>query len=173
MKYKNILLLSFLLLIVSTIYFLQDKTHGNYAPDWQMVLNSNGTIKSVEYNENKVAESFGFGVYRNYDPVVSMNLTQHLKEKQNFEGYANIANAMKKENQYLLFALLDYKQIPFYINGSKNETHLVSLGPMEEHFYPFKIDGLPPGSHDLLIGVFLNPYFCRKRFKCDSRVQKL
>ncbi|MDQ1252240.1 MAG: hypothetical protein QG646_1358 [Euryarchaeota archaeon] len=166
MKNKIILPLFFFLLMMIAFQFFPN----SHASDRTMNLFGNKTVKSMENDENKVSEGFGFGVYHNQVPLVGMNITQHLKVNENFEGYLNIANEIKKGNQYLLFALLDYKQIPFYINGSKNETHLVSLGPMEGHFYPFKIDGLSPGSHDLLIGVFLNPYnhSLNSRYRYDT-----
>jgi hypothetical protein len=143
MKKKSSLLF-LLLLAVPAIYFFQDYNTHNTS-NWKD-------------DQNQTFEGFGFSIYHTFNPLVGMNRTQHLKVNENLEGYLDVANAMKKGNKYLLFALLDYKQIPFYFNGSKNETHLISLGPMEEELCPFKIEGLPPGFHDLLFVIFLNPY---------------
>lgn len=154
MKIKKIFFpLLFFLAITVGYYFSYNNT-----PDYIIKLSENNTVKSVVYDESKVSESFGFGVYRSYNPLIGMNLTRFLKENESFEGYIKITNAINEENQYLLFALVDYRITPFYINGIKNQTHLINLSPMQDNLYPFKIDNLSFGYHDLLLGVFLNPY---------------
>lgn len=157
MKNKKIiqLLFFFLLIVIGYYFFILIYT---IEPVYTIDFFKNATIKSVEYNENKVSESFGFGIYHSYNPLVGMNLTQFLKENESFEGYIRITNAMNKENKYLLFALVDYKAVSFYVNGTKNQTHLVNLSPMEDNFYYFNINNLSPGYHNLFLGAFLNPY---------------
>lgn len=132
--------------------------HIYYAPTYKIEFLENDTIKSVEYDESKVSENFGFGIYQSYNPRIGMNLTQFLEENESFEGYIRITNAIGKENQYLLLALIDYRTVPFYLQGNRNLTHLIGLKPMEDGFYPFKIENLSPGTHDLLLIVFVNPY---------------
>jgi hypothetical protein len=87
-----------------------------------------------------------------------MNLTQFLKENESFKGYLEVENAMYTSNQYLLFILVDYLMVPFYVEGQKGLTHLVNLNPMEDSFYSFKLNHLPAGTHDIVVGAFLNPY---------------
>ena len=152
MRYKNITLLLFFFSLIIIGYSVYNNDSNT------LRFFENGTIKSVEYDERKLSESFGFGIYHSYNPRVGMNSTQFLKENESFEGYLRITNAMNKENQYLLFALVDYRAVPFYINGTKNQTHLIKLGAMDDSFYFLKIDNLSTGHHDLLLGTFLNPY---------------
>ncbi len=154
MKNKKILLLFFLFFIVIIGYFSFYYLSNSY----KIEFFENGTIKSVKYDESKVPESFGFGIYNSYSPLIGMNLTQFLKENESFEGYLRITNAMNKENQYLLFALVDYKAVPIYVNGTKNQTHLINVSPMKDNFYSFRIDNFSTGYHDLFLGAFLNPY---------------
>lgn len=140
--------------MIATSYF-----YSNYeSSDWRADIFDNGTLKTVEYDEKTVKESFGFGVYTSYDPVIGMNLTQFLEKNESLEGYLQVTNAMNNKNEYLLFALVDYRQVPFYINGEKNLTHIVDLNSMESMFYSFEIDKLSTGNHDLLLGAFLNPH---------------
>ncbi|VVB91165.1 Uncharacterised protein [uncultured archaeon] len=168
MKNKKVLLLFFLFFIGIIGYNFFQSIYTK--PIYTIEFFKNDTIKSVEYSENQVSESFGFGVYRNYNPPVGMNLTQLLKENESFEGYIRITNAIKRENSYLVFALVDYRMVPIFINGTKNQTHLINLDPMEDRFYSFKIDNLSNGYHDLILGVFLNPYehSLDKKYRLDT-----
>lgn len=157
MNRKQIVLI-FFIFFIGMIYYNFFISNLAMKPTYVMEIFENHSIKLVEYDDNRVSESFGFGIYHSYNPLIGMNLTQFLKENESFEGYLRITNAMNKGNQYLLFALVDYRAVPFYINGTQNQTHLINLNPMEDSFYFFKIDNLSTGYHDLLLGTFLNPY---------------
>jgi hypothetical protein len=62
----------------------------------------------------------------------------------------------------LVMAMVDEKVVPFFYNGSLNETHLVYPGDDPEMYVPndpaFEITGIPAGVHDVTILTFLDPY---------------
>ncbi len=151
---KNIILFSFfffLLILTGLHYFLVDTS------DWNAVFSDKQTIESIGYDENSVTESFGLSIFSNTKPLSAMNLTQYLQENESLEGSLQITNAINQKNEYLIMALVDYKLVPFSVNGSKNNTHIVTLDSMETQLYPFEIENLTAGFHDILILTFLNP----------------
>jgi hypothetical protein len=153
----NIFFIFFILIVGFVVYYLFFRNPSSN-DSWSTIFFPNESVKSVDYDAASVSESYGFGVYQSYAPEVGMNVTRFLQENESLEGYARITNAMYTDNQYLLFMLVDYRTVPFYVEGNKGLTHLLALKPMEDNFYSFKLDNLSKGYHDVILGVFLNPY---------------
>ncbi len=118
----------------------------------------NNSPNEVAYNEKTVGENFGVGIYNNPNLTDGMQLSQFLDHGSNFSGWLRITNAMYEINQYMVFALLDYKQQTFLFNNQTAKLHLVNLSKFEDNFYYFQIDNISKGFHDFTIIVVLNPY---------------
>ncbi|CAD5245222.1 hypothetical protein [Thermococcus camini] len=99
---------------------------------------------------------FGFGLYSkpSYPDGIFKKAVHHINGS--FSGYILLANA--KGNDYIVFILLDYREVPFYLNGTLNITHHVVLGDMEYRFFKFEIPNISEGWHDVFVGVFPSPY---------------
>ncbi len=99
---------------------------------------------------------FGFGLYSK--PSYPDGIFKKAVHKINgsFSGYILLANA--KGNDYIVFILLDYQEVPFYLNGTLNLTHHIVLEDMEYRFFRFEIPNISEGWHDVFVGGFPNPY---------------
>ncbi|WP_297555965.1 hypothetical protein [Thermococcus sp.] len=136
---------------------------GSKASSFNMVssqssLSENLTVGNYSLNElmRSRPNYFGFGLYSkpSYPDGIFKRAVYHVNSS--FSGYVFLANA--KKNDYLVFVLLDYKEIPFYLDGKLNLTHYVTLGNMEYRFFRFKIPNVSDGWHDVFVGVFPSPY---------------
>ena len=99
---------------------------------------------------------FGFGLYSKPSYPDGIFKKAVYRINGSFSGYIFLANA--KGNDYIVFVLLDYREIPFYLNGTLNITHHVVLGDMEYRFFNFEIPNISDGWHDVFVGVFPSPY---------------
>ncbi len=99
---------------------------------------------------------FGFGLYSK--PIYPAGIFKSAVHYVNgsFSGYLLLANA--NGNDYILLVLLDYREVPFYLNGTLNLTHHIALGNMKYEFLRFVIPNISEGRHDVFIGVFPGPY---------------
>ena len=60
---------------------------------------------------------------------------------------------------YLIFCLLDYKQVPFtFDNESGQILHKIHLEPYGAGFYPFELAEIEEGGHDFEIVVIFRPH---------------
>ncbi|MDD1685650.1 hypothetical protein [Methanoregula sp.] len=132
------------------------------SPLWVMMLNSSGnnTTYSTAYNENQVSESFGVGIFPG--PVKQNKTTQTalrtIASNESFEGYLWVNNQMTTGNDFLIFGLLDYQQIPFEFNNSGTHVHhVIHMAPFEESFYHFRIPPMNDGSHDFELFLVMKP----------------
>lgn len=109
-------------------------------------------------NENNGSEYMGFGFYQKINNTITpFNYTLYVNDGS-FDGYMVIDNHFNHENQYLVLALLDYKVIPFFYNGTVSTTHIVNVSPMDMNHGYFNITNIPNGFHDILFLAFLDPY---------------
>mgnify|MGYP001178230027 CR=1 FL=1 len=65
---------------------------------------------------------------------------------------------MKEETTALVSVLLDFKQIEFELDGQMGLLHEIRLEPGTELEIPIKVDIADPGTHELAVLVFADPY---------------
>jgi hypothetical protein len=159
MKKRIILGLIFVLLLLIIAVSILPKPQDPF--NWKMVVsvdeNNTSTIMNVTY-DSKTGESFGIGLYETpiHSPEYSIQLTKTVHENTSFEGYYWISNQMYDPNDYLIFCLLDYEQVPFSLDGSPLQVlHRVNLAPLEERFFHVEIGPLQEGGHDCEIFALL------------------
>jgi len=148
---KHFLFLFFIFIIIVIAYFLNSNS-----VQYEMGMENN-TPKGVRYDEKTVGENFGVGIYNSPNLNDGMQLSQFLNPQSNFSGWLRITNAMYGSNEYMVFALLDYKQQNFLFNNQTAKLHLVNLSRFEDNFYYLQINNISEGFHDLVIIVVLNP----------------
>lgn len=166
MRNKRILLPAIVILglsIAVATVFLSNNDADDY--DWMMRISANGSGNySVQttYDEGKVGESFGIGLYD--APIHTADHSLHhsvaLHANESLAGYFWVSNQMTTENDYLIFLLSDYEQVPFFFGEDRvrGVLHPVSLEPFEERFFRFETDPLSCGVHDLEIVLVMKPY---------------
>lgn len=166
---KHFLFLFFIFSIILSAYVL----NSNFI-QYKMKMENNSP-NVVAYNEKVVGENFGVGIYKSPNLTDGMQLSQFLNYGSNFSGWLRITNAMYGSNQYMVFALLDYKQQTFLFNNQTDKLHLVNLSKFEDSFYYFQIDNISKGFHDFAIIVLLNPYehSLKKEYRYSTDMAKM
>ena len=106
----------------------------------------------------ELGESFGISL-----SLIGMennkSLSKFLNPGENLSGYFSVNNQMHDAYDYLIFCLLDYRQVPFTFDNESGEIlHMVHLEPYEEGSYPFELAGIEEGGHDFEIVVIFRPY---------------
>ncbi len=149
---KYFIFFFFIFIVIVSVYFLNSNSI-----QYKMEMKNN-SIGEVTYDEKTVGENFGVGIYNSPNLTDGMELSQFLDPQSNFSGWLRITNAMYESNQYMVFALLDYKQQTFLFNNQTAKLHLLNLDRFEDNFYYFQINNISKGFHDLVIIVVLNPY---------------
>ena len=100
-----------------------------------------------------------------------MRKAQFLKPGENLSGYISVINHYHEANDYLIFCLLDYRQVPFtFDNESGQILHKIHLESYEAGFYPFELAEIEDGGHDFEIVVMFRPYENNTRFNEKFRV---
>lgn len=159
-----------LLLLVSIIglsigFLVVYLSDSGSVDDWtmQIIEDDSGNISTeTEYDEGKVGESFGIGLYD--APIRTPNHSFHhsatLHANESLIGYFWISNQMTTENDFLVFLLSDYEQVPFFFGEKRDRgiLHPIYLEPFEERFFRFEIDPLTQGVHDVEIVLVMKPY---------------
>lgn len=133
--------------------------------DWTMQIfdNESGNYSAkTSYNEEKVGESFGIGLYDApvHTPDHSLHHNAAIHENQSLTGYFWVSNQMTTGNDFLVFLISDYKQIPF-VFGEERKTgvlHPIHLEAFEERFFRFETGNLTRGVHDVEIVIMMKPY---------------
>lgn len=77
-----------------------------------------------------------------------------------------VANAAKG-SVFLVTALLDYKQIPFILDGQYGLLHQIEVKENGDLYIPIQIDVDGKGAHDLTMIAFISPY--NRPWNQDSR----
>ena len=145
----------FIFIVILSMYYLD--SNSNYI-QYMMKMGDDSRPIEVIYDEKTVSENFGFGIYNSPNLTDGMQRSQYLNPGSNFSGWLSIANAMYDSNQYMVFALLDYKQQRFFFNNQTDKLHLVNLSKFEEKFYYFQINNISEGFHDIAIILVLTSY---------------
>ena len=160
---KKIKILGSLALIFLVAMLLFDSGTGS---TWIFRFNeSNPSEGKVTYDPERVGaggielgESFGIAL-----SLIGMennkSLSKFLNPGENLSGYFYVNNRMHDAYDYLVFCLLDYRQVPFtFDNESGQILHMVHLEPYEEGSYPFELAEIEEGGHDFEIVVIFRPY---------------
>ena len=155
---KRITVLIISLIVIGSVAMLLFY-NNKITPQWKMECNESERI--TNYEIDRVKESFGIGLYDS--PIRTkengMGYSKFLNLDEKFGGYLFVSNQMYKGNDFLIFCLLDYKQVPFTFDGEgKQILHKIHLGPFEEGFHHFELGEIEKGGHDFEIVVIMKPY---------------
>ncbi len=131
-------------------------------PLWAMTQNTSGndTVYSTTYNKDQVTESFGIKIFpnsagQNETPSTAL---RKIGQNESLEEYLWVSNQMTKSNEFLIFGLLDYQQIPFEFNDSILKLHhTIHMAPFEESSFRFKVPPMENGTHDFELFLVMNP----------------
>jgi hypothetical protein len=150
------------LFIMCCSLIIADIPHGEGSALWTMAINSsdNNTRYSTTYNEARVPESFGVGIFPSpvMDTKKNVTGTRKIASGDSYQDYLYVSNQMKTGNDFLIFCLLDYQQIPFELENSSASVHqTIHLEPYQESFYRFKIPPMKEGFHDFEIFLVMKP----------------
>jgi hypothetical protein len=113
------------------------------------------------YDSSKARDSFGVGLYTApiHSPEHSMHYSRFLNSNETFNGYLFVSNQMYDENDFLIFCMMDYKQVPFTFESEKSQMyHIIHLNPLKEQFYHFELNKIEKGVHDFEIFLAMKPY---------------
>ena len=152
---KKILYFFFIVIVILSMYYF-DYNSNNI--QYMMKMGDDGRPIEVIYDEKTVSENFAFGIYNSQNLTDGMQRSQYLNPGSNFSGWLRITNAMYDSNQYMVFALVDYKQQRFFFNNQTDKLHLVNLSKFEDNLYYFQINNISEGFHDVAIILVLTPY---------------
>ncbi len=104
-----------------------------------------------------VYEGYGIGVWIQQNKDGPAFRTYSVPSGRPFESIYHVLHQIPKGDDYLIFCLLDYKQVPFILDGQENIIHRVHLKAMEERFFSFRIPALTEGLHDLALVLIIKP----------------
>jgi hypothetical protein len=156
---KSVAVLIIALIVISFGVMVLLFYDNEIAPQWKMEHNESERI--TEYDINRVGESFGIGLFDS--PIGTkesgMGYSKFLNPGEDFKGHLFVSNQMYEENDFLIFCLLDYKQVPFkFDEEDKQVLHTIHLEPFEERFYSFDLGKIEKGGHDFEIVAIMKPY---------------
>ena len=163
---KKIKILGSLALIILLAMLLFNSGTGSF---WRFEFNeSNQSESRLTYDPERVGEGGielgeSFGIALLDAPIGTkehgMRKSQFLNPRENLSGYLSVSNQMHDAYDYLVFCLLDYRQVPFTFNNESGQIlHKIHLEPYEAGFYPFELAEIEDGGHDFEIVVIFRPY---------------
>ena len=163
---KKINLLGLLALIFLVAMLLFNSGTGSF---WRFEFNeSNQSESRLTYDPERVGEGGielgeSFGIALLDAPIGTkehgMKKSQFLNPSENLSGYLSVSNQMHDAYDYLVFCLLDYRQVRFTFNNESGQIlHKIHLEPYEAGFYPFELAEIEDGGHDFEIVVIFRPY---------------
>lgn len=157
---KIISILVFCVIIAFSGIFLLSLNEKRSTPQFSMSVNDSDNKKVTEYDENGTKENFGIGLYNApfHDANYSMHYSKSLQPDDSLEGYLFMSNQMNVKNEFLVFCLLDYNQVPFsHETGSTQVLQVIPLEAHEERFFYFNIGNVSEGVHDFEIFMIMKP----------------
>ncbi|TET52906.1 MAG: hypothetical protein E3J54_05505 [Actinobacteria bacterium] len=87
----------------------------------------------------------------------SLGSSFRLSARDRFDGNLFVLNDGKRQNNYLLTLLLDYKQTPVFINNKPKLSQRFSIDSYDAKMIPFKTKQLDKGFKDLTVLVLNKP----------------
>lgn len=163
-KYDRVIISSGLLILFSVLSFWIGVSVLTIEenPAWTETFNSSNRSESTTvYDAESVDENFCIGLYTApiHDQKYFLQKSKDLAENDTLEGYFCIANNMYQGNNYLVFCLMDYKQVFFSFDEDDAQIlHMIHLEPFEERFYHFDLGPIEKGTHEFEIFLILKPY---------------
>jgi hypothetical protein len=158
LKITGILVLC-VIIAFSVIFLLSLNAKGS-TPQFSMSFSDSDNNKATIYDENGTKENFGIGLYNSpiHDANYSMHYSKSLQPNESLEGYLFMSNQMNTKNEFLVFCLLDYNQVPFTNeNGSTQVPQIIPLDAKEERFFYFNVGNVSEGVHDFEIFMIMKP----------------
>lgn len=70
-----------------------------------------------------------------------------IKSGAAFTGYYEVDNVRKAGHTYTLLAFVDYKQVPFEVDGQKSLVHTLTVDANQVKWWPIKVGPFPDGAH--------------------------
>jgi hypothetical protein len=83
------------------------------------------------------------------DDTPGVKYSYRLAQGADFTGYYLVDNARPLAHGYALLVFVDYRQVPFRLDGSLGLTHVLRMDAGEHAYWPIDIGPLPSGSHTL------------------------
>lgn len=91
-----------------------------------------------------------------------------LLEEESFKGKYLVSNSYQKKKEFILFCLLDYRQVKFGFKKQNDFTHRFYLKGGENIVIPIELGCLPKGAHDIIIALAEIPEKDHAKFYTDS-----
>jgi hypothetical protein len=169
---KKIVILGLLALMIVVILLINSGMGSEGMMNYNRSDPSESNLSSIT---SVMAGLEGFGIGLLDAPIGTaehgMRKAQFLKPGENLSGYISVINHYHEANDYLIFCLLDYRQVPFtFDNESGQILHKIHLESYEAGFYPFELAEIEDGGHDFEIVVMFRPYENNTRFNEKFRV---
>jgi len=158
--FQLIVISAFCVMVITSLIFFISCIEYSSAPQYSMTINESDHAVLTSTNGNGVKENFGVGLYNApfHDAANSMHYSKYLEENESFTGYLYLSNQMSEANDFLVFCLFDYTQVPFETeDGYIQVTRILQLKPFEEVFFPFNLGTVSKGAHDFEIFVIMKP----------------
>ena len=112
--------------------------------------------KKTSYSGPEYLE-FGFSdKYNPLDPKEQSKTKSkyYFKPGTSFKGTYGIGSHFSKESSYHVIALLDYKQIPVFLDGSSNLIQKLTLAPNQKKLSKIETPPIKKGFHDFIMITF-------------------
>ncbi|MBA3944359.1 MAG: hypothetical protein H0X37_07325 [Herpetosiphonaceae bacterium] len=81
-----------------------------------------------------------------------------LVATNNFNPWLILLNNTASPKTFLITTILDYRQVPFTLDGKPSLLQLVEVPAHKEMNIPFSLDSLTPGRHDVQVVGFEDPF---------------
>jgi len=91
------------------------------------------------------------------DDTPGVKYSYRLPQGAGFTGYYLVDNARPLAHTYALLAFVDYRQVPFRLDGKPGMTHMLSMDANQQSYWPLDIGPLPAGAHTLSTLLIWDP----------------
>ena len=81
----------------------------------------------------------------------------YLDTGQPFEVYLLLSNGFEQPIDVAVTLILDYRQVPFSLDGKEGRLFLLSLPPQKDLYLPLRVPISQPGMHDIFALAFAHP----------------
>lgn len=112
--------------------------------------------KNIAYLDvSKEGENISYAIL-NKNGIVESGSTYHLKENS-LEKFINIANYVNIDMEYNLLVFVNYKQVSYEVDGTKQDIFTSYIAQNSDIQIPIKIDDLHAGLNDIVFLIIPNP----------------
>lgn len=109
---------------------------------------------------NQPDEGYGGGFQVSFIPTNSIegdNYSFVIEEGSPLLADLTISHTFPEELTYGLVMLVDYRQVPFSLNGKSARIHIVQMKPGVRYNFTLAVGPLPKGRHDLALIAIREP----------------